>query len=156
MNDVIDSIICSIRDKPCLEEHEMETPIILNVGDNKENYQIFELANIVAELNGNTQVNYLQNSNQASFSKEQVEDLNVKDGIDARTYRVNFNKIRRVFPKFQPSWDIEKGVSSMFKKFREIDLDIKTFQSNRFYRLRMMEELHKNNRIDDELVWVES
>ena len=108
----------------------------------------------MAKLNGGTRVHYLNKSKQTVFGKEeQVADQNIKDGIDVRTYKVNFDKIKRVFPNFKPSWGLERGVLSMLRKFKEIDLDIKTFQSNKFYRLRRMEELHKNNKIDDDLVW---
>ncbi|MEZ5259339.1 MAG: SDR family oxidoreductase [Ilumatobacteraceae bacterium] len=66
---------------------------ILNVGSNEQNYQVREIAEIVAEqVPGCT--------------------LSFGDGSDNRSYQVNFDKIHATLPKFSCDWDARAAPSS--------------------------------------------
>ena len=56
------------------------------------------------------------------MDKENIRilDQNINDGIDVRTYRVSFEKIKKVFPGFETNWTVKKGIKTIFEKFEEI------------------------------------
>ena len=63
-----------------------------NVGRNDENYRIRELAEIVDETVPGCAIAFAEDA-----------------GPDKRCYRVDFYKIARVLPAFQPQWDARTG-----------------------------------------------
>ena len=82
---------------------------ILNVGSNEQNYQVREIAEIVAEqVPGCT--------------------LSFGDGSDNRSYQVNFDKIHATLPKFSCDWDARRGAQQLAEVFARINLDKEMFE----------------------------
>jgi nucleoside-diphosphate-sugar epimerase len=108
---------------------------ILNVGAPGANYQVRELAEVVAEV----------------FD---VTDLTIGErGGDNRSYRVSFDKIRGVLPAFEPRWDVRAGATEMRDVFKAAALTSEQFEGPEFVRLRRIEELLSTGQIDESFYW---
>ena len=108
---------------------------ILNVGAPGANYQVRELAEVVAEV----------------FD---VSDLTIGErGGDNRSYRVSFDKIRDVLPAFEPQWDVRAGATEMRDVFKAAALTKEQFEGPEFVRLRRIEELLSTGQIDESFYW---
>lgn len=108
---------------------------ILNVGNTRSNYQIKDVAEIIGKVFGVTEVTLNPN------------------GADKRNYRVNFDKITRVLPEFICSYDVESGAKELMKAFEKVSLTQDTFTSHLYTRLKMIEHLKAENKLDDDLYW---
>lgn len=106
-----------------------------NVGADELNHQIRELAEVIARATGST-----------------VEYQSQADA-DQRTYRTSFAKFRRTFPGFRLRWSIESAAVAMRDSLRQIGLDAATFRDPRFTRLRWLQKLRTEQRLDDDLRW---
>jgi nucleoside-diphosphate-sugar epimerase len=106
-----------------------------NVGRNEENYQIRELAEMVADTVQGSRVEYSP------------------DGApDTRCYRVNCSKITRVLPEFKPAWTARRGVEQLYAAYLENHLTGQDFE-NKYVRIRRIKGLLASGRLDAELRW---
>lgn len=111
---------------------------VFNVGQNQENYQVSELANIIKEVIPNCQV---------EFTGEH--------GADTRSYRVDFTKINTGLKGyFKPVWNVRKGVEQLAQDYKKYDLDLDAFQGKKYIRLKQLNFLQKEGRIDKNFYWV--
>ncbi len=99
---------------------------IVNVGGNKENFQVREVINYVKKFVPKANV---------VFTGE------VK--ADPRNYRVSFDLLSRVVPKFKLEYTLEKGMDELFKKFREKEFSENDFDGDQFVRLRTLKKRMK-------------
>ena len=125
--------------------------LTLNVGSEGNNYQIIEIANIVKECIDGCNIEFL-NKNPQLDKKSLIKDSNVRDGIDVRTYRISFEKIKDVLG-FKCNWGLEEGINDMIKKFKRINLHKNQFNSINYYRLRKVKDLYERGVISEELCW---
>jgi nucleoside-diphosphate-sugar epimerase len=107
-----------------------------NVGRTAENYRIRELAEIVAETVPGCAITYAEDA-----------------GPDKRCYRVDCEKILRVLPAFQPRWDARRGARELYEAYVEAGLTAEEFLGARFIRLKRIQELQREGRLDAELRW---
>jgi nucleoside-diphosphate-sugar epimerase len=108
---------------------------IYNVGSNNQNYRVIEIAKIVA--------------NEFPGCKLTVGAASA----DNRSYKVNFDKIRKVLPNFECKWTAEKGAKQMREMFESIAMDEKTFRSEPYTRLKMLMKLRDAQLLDPKLYW---
>jgi nucleoside-diphosphate-sugar epimerase len=108
---------------------------IFNVGDTAFNYQVKEIAEIVAETFVGCQL---------SFGTS---------GSDNRSYRVSFEKINQTLPGFKCEWDARRGARQLFDLFSQIDMTQETFESRGFTRLKQLEYLLRTQQIDRDFFW---
>ncbi len=129
--------------------------VILNAGDTRENYQIFDVAEIVKEEVSGCEITFMQRVNDSSPTKELelVRDRKVQDGVDTRTYKVSFELVRKTLPGFKCDWSVENGIQEMLDSFQKIKLTGEQFKNINFYRLQKMEYLLKNGHLTEELFW---
>jgi len=106
----------------------------LNVGVTAHNYQIRELARIVAEVVPGCEVSFAEGASP-----------------DKRSYRVNCDKIRRVLPSFAPQWDAHKGARSLYQAYIAQDLKIEEFEGPRYQRIAHVKKLIADGVIDETL-----
>lgn len=106
-----------------------------NVGVTTHNYQIRDLAEIVAGVVPNCEL---------SFAADAAPDK--------RSYRVNCDKIRRVLPEFLPQWDAEKGARSLYDAYRAADLTLAAFEGPRYQRIGHIKQLVDEGILDRSLV----
>jgi nucleoside-diphosphate-sugar epimerase len=105
-----------------------------NVGQTRENYRVREVADLVQKIVPNATVSYAGDA-----------------GPDARNYRVDCDKIRRILPAFRPNWTLEAGIRQLYKGFVRARLGKDDFFTGRYFRLAHIKELTADGRLDDSL-----
>lgn len=108
---------------------------VFNVGRTDENYQVREIARIVAEAFPGCEVSAGPPSR------------------DNRSYRVNFDKIAGRLPGFAAKWTAARGAAELARLFERIDLSQDTHEYRAFTRLKQIKHLLRTGQIDDELFW---
>lgn len=116
-----------------------------NVGRSSENYQIRDIANIVAETVPGSRVEYAANALDAK------KDFNV--GADKRDYRVNCDKIAAVLPNFQPQWTARMGAQELYEAYKRVDLQADEYEGPRYRRLKHIKKLIEDGRLNENLRW---
>ena len=77
-------------------------------------------------------------------------------GNDSRTYRVSFTKILKTLKDyFKPEWDLERGGRELVEFFRKIDFTEEKFRGRYTNRLKEINHLIAERKIDDNLRWGE-
>jgi nucleoside-diphosphate-sugar epimerase len=107
-----------------------------NVGLNRENFQVKDIAKMVGDVVPNCKV-----------------VISGEHGGDSRSYRVDFSKIARELPAFKPQWDLAKGIEDIYKKYKEFGMDDEHFNGRYFTRLKQLEYLLKGDKLNENLYW---
>jgi nucleoside-diphosphate-sugar epimerase len=107
-----------------------------NVGRNEENYRIRDLADIVKSTVNKCKVEYAEGA-----------------GPDKRTYRVNFNKINRILPDFNPAWDARQGAQELYQAYKLNGLQLEDFEGPRYKRIDQIKMLIREGLLDETLRW---
>lgn len=128
--DICKAIVCTLEAPRDVIHNQ-----IFNVGDTAFNYQVKEIAEIVAEIFTGCQL---------SFGDS---------GSDNRSYRVSFEKINQTLPGFKCEWDAKRGAKQLFDLFTLIDMSAETFFFRGFTRLKQLEYLIRTKQIDSNFFW---
>jgi nucleoside-diphosphate-sugar epimerase len=107
-----------------------------NVGLSEENFRVREVADMVESVVSGSRVEYAAGAS-----------------ADARDYRVDFGKIQRILPEFQPRWTVQKGVEELYEAYRRYDLTADEFLDGRYIRLSEIKRLQSEGRLGDRLRW---
>jgi len=107
-----------------------------NVGANGENYQVRELAEIVRSTVPGCTIEYAGHA-----------------GADLRSYRVDFSKLSRAFPKFKPQWNAAFGAKDLYDALQEAHVTLADFQGRKYIRLSQIRHLLDTGTLDDTLRW---
>ena len=110
---------------------------IFNIGSNDQNYQVKEVAEKVAKVFPDCTLSFGSHS-------------------DNRSYRVNFDKVRKHLPEFQCEWDADRGVEQFYQLFRQIDFTPETFEYRAFTRLKQLQYLIRSGQVDNSFFWIRS
>ena len=105
-----------------------------NVGQTAHNYQIRDLAQIVAEVVPGCEVEFADGA-----------------GPDTRSYRVSFEKIRTQLPQFKPQWDAKKGAEQLYKAYLASGITLQDFEGPRYQRIGHIKKLLAEGILDNEL-----
>jgi len=130
IEDIIEAVRCTL-----------EAPVdavngqVFNVGSTAENYQIREVAQIVAD----------------EFPDCRLS-IGRQDG-DNRSYRVNFDKIATRLPGFKARWTAARGAEELHGLFERIDFSTTMYEFRAFTRLKQLKYLQKTHQINEDLVW---
>jgi nucleoside-diphosphate-sugar epimerase len=111
--------------------------LAFNVGRSDENYQIRDLAEIVKETVPNCAIKFASDA-----------------GPDTRCYRVDFSRIAKTLPSFQPQWDARKGAQQLYDTYRRVGLRVEEFEGTRYKRIDHIKQLLASGRLGPELRWV--
>ncbi|MGF1480867.1 MAG: NAD-dependent epimerase/dehydratase family protein [Cyanophyceae cyanobacterium] len=128
--DICKAILCTLEAPRDIIHNQ-----IFNVGDTAHNYQVKEIAQIVAQTFPGCQL---------SFGSS--------DG-DNRSYRVSFDKINRYLPGFKCDWDAQLGAQQLYKVFQQIEMSKETFAFRGFTRLKQLQYLLRTQQIDSNFFW---
>ena len=109
---------------------------VFNVGRTDENFQIRDLARIVAETVPGCRLEFAEGA-----------------GPDARSYRVDFSKIARAVPAFRPRWTAREGARELYDAYRASDLKLEEFEGPRYRRIDQIRSLLASGRLDGGLRW---
>jgi nucleoside-diphosphate-sugar epimerase len=108
---------------------------VFNVGDNRENYQVREIAALVSDAFPGCRLS-----------------VGSSDG-DRRSYRVSFDKIHADLPGFKAVHDAAGGAKELYALFQRIQLSKETFEFRAFTRVKQLEHLKKTGAVDEQLFW---
>lgn len=128
--DICEAIACCLESPKDVVHNQ-----IFNVGDNKENYRVKDIAEIVAGV----------------FPR--CETMFGPSSGDNRSYRVSFDKISRSLPGFRCHRNASNGAVELRELFKRIKMPRETFESRTFTRLRQLQYLIETQQIDDRFFW---
>ncbi len=93
----------------------------VNVGANKENFQVRDVGNQVERLVPKAKITYTG-----------------EVGADPRNYRVKFDLLGRVLPGFKLQYDLQSGMEELHRKMVEHKFSKADFEGEQFVRLRKL------------------
>lgn len=131
IDDICQGIVCALK-----APREVVHGLAVNVGSNDENYQMRDLASYVQEIVPNCEIDYADGA-----------------GPDTRCYRVNFDKIRTVFPTFEKSWTARKGVQQCYESYVKHGLNKDDYEGIRYKRIAHIMDLIEQGKLDTNLRW---
>lgn len=105
-----------------------------NVGQTAHNYRIREIAEVVADVVPGCRLEFAPDA-----------------GPDKRSYRVDFSKIARVLPGFNPQWDVHKGAEQLYAAYRSSGLTLDEFEGPRYQRISHIKSLMADGILDSNL-----
>ncbi len=108
---------------------------IMKLGSSRSNYQIKEVAQIIGSV----------------FKGCKIA-LGKPNG-DTRSYKVSFEKIKKILPEFRCKYDIKKGAEELKKVFENIRLNAQIYRSLPFTRINQIKYLIDSKQVDNELFW---
>lgn len=104
-----------------------------NVCRTENNYQIRDLAEIVAATVPGSKIDYASDA-----------------GPDNRSYRVSSAKIERLIPSFKPQWDAARGAQQIYEAVKAYGLKPEDFEGRKYKRLAQLEALVAEGRLNEE------
>lgn len=107
---------------------------VFNVGSNEQNYQVRQIAEIVADVFPGC-------------------ELTFGPGSDNRSYRVNFDKISTQLPGFACEWNAERGARQLLNVFEAIDMSEAMFNAPPFTRLKRLQQLLETKQLNPDFYW---
>lgn len=108
--------------------------LAFNVGRTSENFQIRQVANMVAEIVPDCEVSFAPGASP-----------------DTRNYRVDFTRIETKLPGYKPQWTLRQGIEELYAAYKKANLTKEVFLGPRYYRLRTVKGLQERGIIDAEL-----
>jgi len=110
--------------------------LAVNVGSDRENYQVRDLAEAVAKAIPGTRVS-----------------VNKDAQPDKRSYRVNFDLFKKLAPGHQPVITLDQSIRELQAGLKEMGFRDPEFRSSHFMRLNILMELRKRGLLNDKLEW---
>ncbi|MEN8161888.1 MAG: SDR family oxidoreductase, partial [Myxococcota bacterium] len=108
-----------------------------NVGRDGENHRIADVAELVREAVPESVITFAPGA-----------------GPDPRCYRVDFGKLARTLPGFTPRWRVADGIRELRDAFQEQGLRQRDLEGDRYLRIRHIQRLRAEGRLDAGLRWV--
>lgn len=103
--------------------------------------------------NGNYTVKELAEAAQRVVPGSELVFLNQHS--DPRTYKVSFKKILGVLNNhFKPEWSLDRGGYELVQYFKDINFTENDFRNEKVNRLKKLEKLIKERRINNRLEWM--
>jgi nucleoside-diphosphate-sugar epimerase len=112
--------------------------LVVNAGTDSWNYQVHELAAVVAGAVPGTEVS-----------------INHAAPPDKRSYRVDFSLFKTLAPDHQPQSDLLGTVEALCQGLRAIDFNDRDFRNSWFMRLRVIADLTSRGLLDATLQWTD-
>lgn len=106
-----------------------------NVGSNQQNYQVREIAEIIADVFPGCRTEFGDSSG------------------DHRNYRANFDKIREHLP-FETRYDVRRGAEQLLEVFQAVEMSTELFESRGHTRIKQIQHLLSTGQIDARFFWV--
>ena len=126
--------------RACLAALEAPREVVhgqaFNTGDTAANYLVRDLALIVADVVEGSEVTFAEGA-----------------GTDPRSYKVDFSKIAETLPAFKCAWDARSGAVALAAAYRAAGMNEEMFAGERFTRLKRLNALLGDGRLDGELHW---
>jgi nucleoside-diphosphate-sugar epimerase len=111
--------------------------LAVNVGSDKWNYQVKELAEAVAKVIPDVKISINENAQP-----------------DKRSYRVSFELYNKLAPDYQPQMDLHTTVQELKDGLESMNFHDENFRSSNYMRLKMLNHLRDQGFISDRLEWL--
>lgn len=109
---------------------------IINIGFAENNFQVKDLLNEV---------------------KRQLPECEVvytgEHGKDSRSYKVNFDKFKSLFPEIKQEWTLDKSVADLITHLRNAHYSKEDFEAGIFTRLVVLKQLISQDKVTQDLRW---
>lgn len=128
--DICEAIACSLE-----APREVVHNQVFNVGNTKENYQIRDIAEIVANTFPGCKL---------AFGASRG---------DTRSYRVSFEKIHTYLPRFRCRRGAVTGTRELRQLFERINMSREIFECKAYTRVRQLEQLIRTGQVDRHFFW---
>ena len=115
---------------------QAEPFLAVNVGSNRWNYQVKDLANAVAAVVPGATVSINQNA-----------------APDNRSYRVDFALFEKIAPDYQPRVDLETAVRELNDALVAMNFKDTNFRHSQYMRLQVLHHLREQGLLDADLKW---
>lgn len=109
---------------------------IYNIGFDDSNYQVNDILKFIKKALPDCKIVY-------------TGEL----GKDRRSYKVNFTKLRRLFPAIKQEWPLEKSIQHLIRRLNEYKFKRFDFEQGKFVRLTKLKSLISEKKIDKSLYW---
>jgi len=109
---------------------------VFNVGRNEDNYRVREIAEIVADIMPRCRID------QCDEAEPQMQ-----------SYRIDFSRLERVLPAFQPQWHVRRGAQQLFHTYRDEELTLDKIEGSLFSRVNHLKHLLASGHLDGSLRW---
>jgi nucleoside-diphosphate-sugar epimerase len=109
---------------------------IFNVGNDRSNYQVKEVAEIISDLIPGCTLVFGDSS------------------ADKRNYRADFTKIHEQLPGFECAWDVERGAKELLDIFAKIGFTEDLYEFRGHTRIKQIKHLLGTQQIDDDFFWL--
>ena len=109
----------------------------VNIGSNKWNYQVKELAEAVSESIGNIEV-----------------EINPNAPPDKRSYQVDFGLFEKIAPNYLPMKTLSETIEELYSGLKSIHIDEPDFRQSKYIRLQVLQHLINSSLIDKDLRYV--
>lgn len=106
-----------------------------NVGNNQENYQVRDLAEIARETVPGCKIEYAPGGEP-----------------DKRSYQVDFSKITQVLG-FKTQWNARQGAKQLYEAYQKVGLCLEDFEGSRYKRIDRIKELLSTGCLENTLRW---
>jgi len=110
--------------------------LAVNAGSDEWNYQVKDLAAAVAEVMPHVTI---------SINKDAMPDK--------RSYRVNFDRFKRLAPDHQPEVDLITSIIELKNGLEEMGFNDPDFRNSPYMRLRVLKDLRQRGYLSENLEW---
>lgn len=110
--------------------------LAVNAGSNEWNYQVRELAEAVADVIPDVAI---------SINKDAMPDK--------RSYRVNFDRFKRLAPDHQPKVDLTTSIKELKDGLAAMGFNDADFRNSQYMRLKVLTELRRKGYLSENLEW---
>ncbi len=110
--------------------------LAVNTGSNQWNYQVKELADMVAEAVEGCKVT-----------------VNPDAPPDKRSYKVNFDLFKKLAPNHQPVFNLKETISDLVKNFHSMGFNDENYRKSSLIRLNVISGMIEKNILDKNLKW---
>ena len=109
-----------------------------NIGRSTENFQIRQVATMVAEVVPNCEVAFAAGAS-----------------ADARNYRVDFRKAETKLAGYKPRWTLHEGIEELYRAYVKWGMTKELFLGPKYYRLKTVKGLQDRHLLDGDLRRIE-
>lgn len=109
---------------------------IFNIGFNESNYQVKDILKSIKKFLPACRI---------KFNKEGLKDK--------KSYKVDFSKLKKLFPNIKQKWPLEKSIPDLIKKLKGNKFKKKDFEKGKFERLTTLKSLISEKKLDKNLYW---
>jgi nucleoside-diphosphate-sugar epimerase len=111
--------------------------LAVNIGSDKWNYQVKDLAEEVAKVIPGTNIS-----------------INKDAQPDKRSYRVNFDLFKKLAPFHQPKVSLTESVKELKNGLESMGFRDGEFRNSRYMRLKILTELQEKGYLNENLQWI--